>query len=92
MNNTIINDIYDRLSKILKNDQKYPNNVIAELIVTCLTAQQDIDQYYMQYPPLVDVAELGAALEYASAAYQNDTLQQIKYKMAELRTQLPDIS
>lgn len=91
MNNAIINDLYDRLSKILKNDQKYSNKVIAGLIVTCLTAQRDIDQYYSHYPPLVDVAELGAALEYAGVEYQDSTLQQIKYKMAELRTLLPDV-
>lgn len=92
MNNIVINDIYDQLSKILKNDQKYSNNVIATLIVKSISTQPDINHYYATYPPLLDVAELGAALEYASLEYQADTLRQIRYKMSELRQLLPDIS
>jgi hypothetical protein len=92
MNNAVINDIYDQLSKILKNDQKYSNSVIARLLVKCIGAQSDINIYYAAYPPLLDVAELGAALEYASGEYQTDTIQQIRYKMSELKHLLPDIS
>lgn len=92
MNNIVINDIYDQLSKILKNDQKYSNSVIAGLIIRCIGSQSDIGLYYAAYPPLLDVAELGAALEYASPEYQAATIQQIRYKMSELRQLLPDIS
>ena len=92
MKDTIINDLYDRLSKILKNDQKYSYATIGELISGCIENVEHINSYYDQYPPLVDILELGAAIEYASIEYRQESLQQIRYKMLELKKLLPDIS
>lgn len=92
MKDTIINDLYDRLSKILKNDQKYTYEKIATLLSSCVADISHINSYYEYYPPLVDIMELGAALEYVSSEYKSATIQQIKYKMLELKRLLPDIS
>jgi hypothetical protein len=87
-----INDIYDRISKILKNDQKHSYNVLGGLIVECTIVLDEIDQYYTKYPPLLDVAELGAALEYEGSEYHDEIIKQINYKMRELKGLLPDVS
>lgn len=92
MKNIIINNAYDRISKILKNDQHYPYSVLGKLMIECMVAIDKIDQYYEKYPPLVDIAELGAALEYENSKYQDEIIKQIRYKMQELKVLLPDIS
>jgi hypothetical protein len=92
MKNTVINDIYDRISKILKNDQKYTYSKMGALIITYITSINSIDGYYQNYPPLLDVVELGAALEYEGSEYPDEIVRQIRYKMSELKHLLPDIS
>ena len=92
MKTHIINEIYDRISKILKNDQKYPYVTIGSLIVSSTTARRDINYYFDAYPPLLDIAELGASLEHEGSDYQAEIIEQIKYKMQQLRKMLPDIS
>lgn len=87
-----INDIYDKISKILKNDQKYDYAAMGSRIVGCTIVLDDINFYYAKYPPLLDIAELGASLEHESHTYQVEMLAQIKYKMTELRKILPDVS
>lgn len=91
MHDTIINGTYDKIAKILKNDQQYPFTVIGKRIISCAAALSDIEQYYEKYPPLLDVIELGASLEYEGSTHQSEIMKQIQYKMAELRTLLPDI-
>jgi hypothetical protein len=92
MHNTIINDIYDRISKILKNDQKYPYETMGGLITTCTSGVGDIESYYRTYPALVDIMELGGSLEHTDANHQIEIIRQIQYKMQQLRKALPDIS
>lgn len=86
-----INDIYDRIAKILKNDQKYPYETMGSHIVGCTIVRDDIDMYYDRYPPLLDVAELGASLEHEGTDYQKEIIEQIRYKMQQLRKLLPDV-
>lgn len=92
MKDTIINDIYDHISTILKNDQQYSYGILGGLIVEYTIGLDEINQYYDKYPPLLDVAELGAALEYEGSGYHEEIMKQIKYKMRELKTLLPDVS
>lgn len=92
MQNHIINDIYDRISKILKNDQQYPYRTMGRLIIDCIRDVQNIEYYYDTYPALVDVAELGASLEHEGSDYQKEIIAQIKYKLRQLHATLPDIS
>jgi hypothetical protein len=92
MNNRVINDTYDRISKILKNDQKYPYNTVAGLIIKCAAGISRVDDYYAQYPPLLDIVELGAALEYEGSGHHDELIRQIHYKMRQLKALLPDIS
>lgn len=87
-----INAIYDQISKILKNDQKHPFKKMGSLIVGCTIVRNDIEWYYEKYPPLLDVAELGASLEHEGGEYQKEIIEQIRYKMQQLRTLLPDIT
>lgn len=89
--NIIINDTYDRISKILKNDQKYTYLEMGEFIIAHTSTIENIESYYAKYPPLLDVAELGAALGYEGTDYQEEIIKQMKYKMSELRRLLPDI-
>jgi hypothetical protein len=92
MENRHINELYDQLSKLLKNDQKYPHKKVGESIVLSASRIENIEYYYSTYPPLLDVIELSAALEYEGSIYSDEMLQQIKYKMTELKNLLPDIS
>lgn len=89
--NIIINDTYDRISKILKNDQHYTYKQMGEFIIACTSAIDNAEMYYTKYPPLLDVAELGASLEYEGTAYQDEIIKQMRFKMSELRKLLPDI-
>ncbi|MDB5187179.1 MAG: hypothetical protein JWM07_651 [Candidatus Saccharibacteria bacterium] len=91
MQDVIINDTYDRISKILKNDQKYPYKKMGDLIATYVHALDNVESLYSRYPPLLDVVELGAALGYEGSAYQEEIIKQVKYKLSELRRLLPDI-
>lgn len=92
MKNTAINDIYDRISKVLKNDQKYSYTKMGDLIIKYANGMDSINQYYEKYPPLLDIIELGAALEYEGSEHPDEIVRQIRYKMSELRNILPDIS
>jgi hypothetical protein len=92
MKNTIINELFDQLSKILKNDQHYSTEKVGELMGACISRHRNIEQYYAEYPPLLDVAELGAALGYEGSGHRDEILKQIRYKMAQLKSLLPDIS
>jgi hypothetical protein len=92
MTNAAINDLYIRLSKTLKNDQKYPYSKIGALIVACTSGKRDINEYFEAYPPLVDVAELGAALEYDGTSQPEELLTQIHYKLRQLAELLPDVA
>lgn len=87
-----INDIYDRISKILKNDQKYSYKTMGDHIVKCTSVHSNIEEYYDKYPPLLDVAELGASLEYEGGGYQKEIIDQIHYKMKQLHKLLPDLA
>lgn len=91
MQDVIINDTYDRISKILKNDQKYSYKKLADLIAMHVHALENLESLYSQYPPLLDVVELSAALGYEGSAYQDEIIKQVKYKLSELRQLLPDI-
>lgn len=91
MNDIFINDTYDRIAKILKNDQQYSYKVVSEKIVSSVSKLNNIDRYYEKYPPLLDVIELGASLGYEGSGYQAEIIKQIQYKMSELRMLLPDI-
>lgn len=64
---------------------------MGEFIIACTSAINNAEMYYVKYPPLLDVAELGAALEYEGTVYQGEIIKQIRYKMSELRKLLPDI-
>jgi hypothetical protein len=86
-----INYIYDQISKILKNDQKYSYKIMGGHIVACTNARQDIGRYFAKYPPLLDVAELGASLEHEGSGYEKETIEQIRYKMQQLLSMLPEI-
>jgi hypothetical protein len=92
MKDIIINDLYDRLSKMLKNDQHYSYKVVAERIAACIADIQQPEMYYVSYPALLDIAELGASLEYAVPGYEDQIVQQIRYKLRELKSQLPDLT
>jgi hypothetical protein len=92
MENRHINELYDQISKVLKNDQKYPYKKMGESIVASTNRINNIEYYYSAYPPLLDVIELSAALEYEGSAYHDEMIRQIKYKMSELKNLLPDIS
>lgn len=89
--NIVINDTYDRISKLLKNDQHYTYKQMGEFIIACTSSIDNAEMYYAKYPPLLDVAELGASLEYEGTAYQDEIIQQMRFKMSELRPLLPDI-
>lgn len=91
MEDTLINDIYDRISKIIKNDQKYTHQKMGKLVIACLTSVAVAESLYANYPPLLDISELGAALEYEGSSHQESILQQMHYKMTELKALLPDI-
>jgi hypothetical protein len=91
MENVLINDLYDRLSKILKNDQKYSYKEMSEFIIACASEQPDIETIYAKYPALLDIIELGAALEHGAADYQEHIRKQAQYKLSELKSALPDI-
>lgn len=91
MENIVINDTFDRISKILKNDQHYTYKQMGALIIAHIATIDNIDYYYQNYPPLLDVAELGAALEYEGTAYQDEIIKQMRFKLSELRKSLPDI-
>lgn len=91
MENTTINNLYDRISKILKNDQKYTYTEMSARITASTSTLNDVESYYTTYPPLLDVIELGAALEYNGANYQEQMIEQMKYKMFELKKLLPDV-
>jgi hypothetical protein len=91
IHNTVINDTYDRISKILKNDQKFPNDTIGKLIVEYVNGVDESDYYYDKYPPLLDIVELSGSLEHEGIAYQKEVIAQIHYKMQQLRKLLPDI-
>jgi hypothetical protein len=86
-----INAIYDQISKVLKNDQQYSYKKMGELIITCTSTRDNIEQYYDRYPPLLDIAELGASLEHTGTAYSREVIEQIRYKMQQLLSLLPDI-
>lgn len=86
-----INTIYDRISKILKNDQKHSYKTMGQLIVNLFSGRADIERYYDLYPPLLDVAELGANLEHVEANHGREVIDQIKYKMQQLLVMLPDL-
>lgn len=92
MTDAVINDLYDRLSKILKNDQQYPHTKVGGLIVSATSMRRGIEAYFDAYPPLLDIAELGAALEYEGSSHHDELLTQISYKMSQLRMLLPDVS
>lgn len=92
MKHTIINDLFDRISKVLRNDQKYSYERVGKLIVDSTHRIRDIEQYYTRYPPLVDIIELGAALEYEGSVYQDEIVRQIQYKLQELKVILPDVA
>jgi hypothetical protein len=87
-----INDAYDRISKLLKNDQQYSYDILGGLIVEYMTSLSEINQYYEKYPPLLDVVELGAALAYEGTRYHEEIMKQIKYKMQELKALIPDVT
>lgn len=91
MKKIIINDTYDRITKILKNDQRYSYAKISALILQCVESIHDINHYYEQYPPLLDVIELSASIGYPGSGHQAELMQQIRYKMQELRHILPDL-
>lgn len=88
---TIINDIFDQLSKILKNDQKYSFEQMGGFITAYMSNVKNVESFYVKYPPLLDVAELSAALEYEGSGHKDAVVQQIRYKMSELKHLLPDI-
>lgn len=92
MKHAFINDIYDHISTILKNDQQYSYDILGGLIVEYTIGLAEINQHYDDYPPLLDVVELGAALEYEGSNNREEIMKQIKYKMRELKALLPDIS
>jgi hypothetical protein len=92
MKPTIINDLFDRISKVLKNDQQYPYQRVGKLIVDSTSRVRNIESYYSSYPPLIDIIELGAALEYEGSSYQDEIIRQIKYKLQELKAILPDVA
>jgi hypothetical protein len=91
MEHETINDIYIRIRRILKNDQHYPYTVVGQRIVGYLTTLREANRYYDSYPPLLDIAELGAALEYEGTVQPTAIIDQITYKLAELKKILPDI-
>ncbi|MDB5167831.1 MAG: hypothetical protein JWO55_89 [Candidatus Saccharibacteria bacterium] len=90
MENRHINELYDQISKVIKNDQKYPYKKMGELIVASANRFKNIEYYYAKYPPLLDVVELSASLEYEGSAHHDEMVRQIKYKMNELMNLLPD--
>ena len=90
MEHNDINTIYNQISHILKNDQKYSYAVIGSRIVGCTTVRSDIEQYFNRYPPLLDIAELGASLEHEGSAFERELMEQIQYKMQQLRAELPE--
>lgn len=87
----MINTMYDRIVKILKNDQKYPSTKVGALIGGVAADAPNIETFFAEYPPLLDIIELGAALEYEGSGHINQIIEQIRYKLSELRKILPDI-
>lgn len=92
MTDAAINDLYNQLKKTLKNDQKYPYSKMGALIVASTSSKRDIDAYFKAYPPLLDVAELGAALEYGGGKHTDELMTQINYKLRQLSELLPDVA
>lgn len=90
MNPIVINDAFVDLSKIIRNDYKFSNLEIGKRICAVVAKIKFIEKYFEAYPPLVDISELGAALAYEGSSHQNELLQQIKYKLSELKPLLPD--
>lgn len=91
MKPNVINSLFDRLSKIIKNDQQYPLTRVGHLLVASTASIKDIEQYYEHYPPIIDIVELGAALEYEGSSHHAEVIAQIKYKLQQLSVMLPDI-
>lgn len=92
MTDAAINDLYSQIRKTMKNDQKYPYSKMGALIVASMSSKRNIDAYFEAYPPLVDVAELGAALEHGGGKHNEELIEQINYKLRQLAELLPDIS
>lgn len=91
MQDEFINDLYNHLSVIVKNDRKYSYTEMGAMIIKKTHAARGIEYYFQNYPPLIDIAELGASLEYEGTTHHQDLIKQIKYKLQELKTLLPDI-
>lgn len=91
MEDIIINDAYDRISKILKNDHHYTYKEMGEFITSYASTLPAIESIYAHYPSLFDIIELGAALEYGTSVYQEHIRKQAQYKLSELRQALPDL-
>ena len=91
MQDEYVNDLYNRLSVIVKNDRKYSYSEMGEMIIKNTHAAPGIEYYFQTYPPLIDIAELGASIAYEGTRHHDDIVKQIKYKLQELKSSLPDI-
>jgi len=88
-----INDICKRLQKILANKDDESPETLGGYIVGCTIIPDDIEAYYVDYPVLDEIADLGSDLEIGNYGNKQDGysyLSQINNKVKELQKSIHD--
>lgn len=86
-----VNDVVSRLQEILQNPHDEPIDLLGAYIVGATLARDDIEQHFLLYPLLEEIAELGADLEVlGGSVHAASVLAEINLKFDALQTEVRD--